>query len=352
MRSARTPAAEDGKAVEAEQVDAAAEALPQAVGLEWAPALMPNLFLVGAAKAGTTSLDEYLRSQPEVFMSPLKEPHFFSELRIDSPAKYEFAHVVRERSSYERLFSDSAGFSYVGEASTSYLTNEAAPERIKRASPEAKIVVSLRDPVERAYSHFLYDVGEAAERRSFEEAVRAELSCPASQPWPANYLEYSDYVPGLRRYEHHFGRDSMHVIFFEELLSNPDSVLRNLLAFLGLDTRRARNLPHANPHGQPRGVLAKHLLQSIQLRLALRSIVPDPLLRLAHDRLLVKPASKPELDPTLRAKLISIYRPQVEEIASFVGRRPPWKNFGQSTFVSGFVPARAPGDTRTAEESK
>ena len=142
----------------------------------------------------------------------------------------------------------------------------------------------------------------------------------------------------------------MFVLFFEELLSNPDSVLKNLLAFLGLDGRRSRNLPHANPHGQPRGILAKHLLQSIRLRLALRRIIPDPLLHFTHDRLLVKPAPKPRLDPDLRAKLISIYQPQVEEIASFVGRRPPWKNFGQSTFVSGFVPAktRAPRKTRTA----
>jgi len=290
-------------------------------------AVMPNLFIVGAPKAATTSLYEYLNGQPDVFMSPLKEPNFFSESRTDSPERDEFSHAVRESSSYERLFLDAVGFPYVGEASTSYLRNEAAPERIKRASPEAKIVVSLRDPVERAYSDYRYCVREGLERRSFAEAVSDELSSSDNQPSSANYLQYGDYVPGLRRYERHFGRDSMLVVFFEDLLSDPDSVLQDLLAFLGLDSRRARNFPHANPHGQPRGVLAKQLMQSTRLRLALRRIVPDSLLRLAHDRLLVKPAPKPELDPTLRAKLISIYQPQVEEIASFVGRRPPWKNF-------------------------
>lgn len=181
--------------------------------------------------------------------------------------------------------------------------------------------------MERAYSDFLYSVREGLEQRSlsFAEAVRAELSCPEAQP--GNYLEYSDYVPGLRRYEHHFGRDSVLVVFFEELLNDADSVLRELLTFLGLDSRRSTTFPHSNPHGQPRGVLAKQLLLSTQVRLAVGRIVPDPMRRVVHDRLLVKPTPKPELDPDLRAKLISIFRPQVEEIACFVGRRPPWKNF-------------------------
>jgi sulfotransferase family protein len=277
-------------------------------------AVMPNLFIVGAPRAATTSLYDYLSSQPDVFMSPLKEPNFFSDQRM-------------ERHAYARLFSDADGFAHVGEASTTYLANEAAPERIKRVSPQARIVVSLRDPVERAYSDFLYSVREGLEQRSisFAEAVRAELSCPDTQP--GNYLEYSDYLPGLRRYEEHFGRDSMLVVFFEELLNDPDSVLQELLAFLGLDSRRSMNFPHANPHGQPRGILAKHLLLSIRMRVVLGRIVPDPMRRFAHDRLLVKPTPKPELDPDLRAKLISIYRPQVEEIARFVGRRPPWNNF-------------------------
>jgi hypothetical protein len=292
------------------------------------PAVTPNLFLVGAARAGTTSLYEYLSSRPDVFMSPLKEPHFFAELRISDPDIYEFEHVVQERSTYERLFSGAEGFAYVGEASTSYLTNEAAAERIKRASPQAKIIVSLRDPVERAYSHFLIDVGAGLEQRSFEAAVRAELSAPDSQPWPRQYLQGSEYPSALRRYEHHFGRDSVHVVFFEELLNDPESVLQDLLAFLGLDDRDSKAvLPHANPHSRPRGLVAKLLLQSIPLRLVMRRIVPDPLLRFTHDRLLVKPAPKPELDPTLRAELISLYQPQVEEVASFVGRRPPWKNY-------------------------
>jgi hypothetical protein len=296
------------------QVDA--EAAPQAVRPERLAMSgpMPNLFVVGAARAATTSLYEYLSSQPDVFMSPLKEPNFFSERRM-------------ERAAYERLFSGGDGFPYVGEASTTYLTSEAAPEKIKRASPEAKIVVVLRDPVERAYSDFLYSTREGLDERSlsFAEAVRAELRFPGAQP--GNYLEFSDYVPGLRRYEHHFGRDAMLVLFFEDLRDDPDPVLRELLAFLGLDGQRSTNFPHVNRHGRPRGVLAKHLLHSTRLRLALGRMVPDSLRRFSHDRLLVKPTPKPELDPDLRAKLISIYRPQVEEIATFVGRWPPWKNF-------------------------
>ena len=105
----------------------------------------PNLFVVGAPRAGTTSLYHYLRQHPEIYMSPLKEPHFFSHSNPQSDT------VVKHQDAYLRLFDAARGEKLRGEASPAYLADPDAPARIKDASPEAKIVAVLREPVSRAF---------------------------------------------------------------------------------------------------------------------------------------------------------------------------------------------------------
>src|SRR5918999_4531871 len=108
----------------------------------------PNLFVVGAARAATTSLWRYLDEHHDIWMALVKEPNFFSGV----PAV--LAPTVHDEASYLRLFAPGAACKLRGEASTSYLWHEGVPAAIKRASPEARIVISLRDPVERAYSAY------------------------------------------------------------------------------------------------------------------------------------------------------------------------------------------------------
>src|SRR5262245_16436607 len=119
----------------------------------------PNFFIVGAAKAGTTSLHAYLSAHPQVFMPALKEPHYFADFEL-SPEFDNFMPVIRDQPAYQDLFRGSQGSTAVGEASPSYLCDPAAAARIKAAIPDAKIVISLRNPVDRAYSHYLMDLHE------------------------------------------------------------------------------------------------------------------------------------------------------------------------------------------------
>src|SRR3954469_19217742 len=112
----------------------------------------PNLFIVGAAKAGTTSLWTALGELPEVFMSPLKEPHFFSGVTPRREWASHFPTVTTE-AEYHQLFKGAGDARYLGDASTSYLwAGSRAAEAIRRHNPEARIIAMLRDPVDRAYS--------------------------------------------------------------------------------------------------------------------------------------------------------------------------------------------------------
>ena len=142
--------------------------------------IKPNLFIVGAAKAGTSALHAILSEHPNIFMSPVKEPNYFSsDLLVDnfnSEQKKKFKNekiqflnngavrpchqlYVRNKTDYLRLFKDAdSKVKYCGEASVSYLFSKIAAQKIKEFNPVSKIIIILRNPVERAFSHFLMDL--------------------------------------------------------------------------------------------------------------------------------------------------------------------------------------------------
>ncbi len=116
--------------------------------------IWPNFFLVGAAKAGTISIYEYLSQHPEIFFPCIKEPHFFTQARPSRQQRF-FVHAISDRAEYARLFERACGFATIGDASPSYLWHPEVPCRIRAQVPDARIAIILRDPVERAYSHYL-----------------------------------------------------------------------------------------------------------------------------------------------------------------------------------------------------
>lgn len=186
----------------------------------------PNLFIVGTAKSGTTSLSRYLGEHPEIFMTHFKEPHFFSGHR---PSRAPFVH---DEGDYLRLFAD-ARTRLRGEASPSYLWAEPAAARIKRVSPEAKILISLRDPVERSHSYYWHRVRRGLECRSFAAAVSDEFE----RGWPKERPSLGWHMKcahDVRRFFELFGAN-VRVILFEELIRDVRRELEGVFAFLAVD---------------------------------------------------------------------------------------------------------------------
>jgi hypothetical protein len=137
----------------------------------------PNLFIVGAAKAGTTSLYHYLAGHPDIYVAPVKEPHFFSQIRPD-PKLEAFSPHVGEEATYLSLFASAGAEKLRGEASTSYLWHQDAADAVQERCPDAKIIIILRDPPRSRDSHYWNDVREGIAHRSFADAVAAELARP------------------------------------------------------------------------------------------------------------------------------------------------------------------------------
>ena len=133
----------------------------------------PNLFLVGATKAGTTTLHQLLSRHAEIYMSTIKEPNFFTGVVGDLLGLMP---VVRDAVEYQGLFASAVAQRWRGESSTSYLWDQGAADRIRDRCPDARILVLLRDPVDRAYSHFLMEVREGRDRMPFRRALEKDAA--------------------------------------------------------------------------------------------------------------------------------------------------------------------------------
>jgi Sulfotransferase family len=265
----------------------------------------PNFFVIGAAKAGTTSLYHYLSQHPDVFMSPIKEPRYYA---IEYHAGVEPA--ISTRSEYEQLFSKAGQQRAIGEASPQYLNSPTAPERILADVPEARLVVSLRNPAERAYSSFLHRSRWAVESCTLEEAMR-----PGSY-----YFETSLYHPRLTRYFAKFARERIHVLLFDDLQRDTPATVRGVFAFLGIDPSVPFDPEPQNAGGVPRVAwLSAVFAHSAH---AARRLLPpnmrDTGLAARVETLLVR--KPPKLDPVLRRRLLEQYRDDMVATSALIGR--------------------------------
>jgi hypothetical protein len=280
--------------------------------------LWPNLFVVGAAKAGTTSLWRYLDQHPDVFMAPVKEPHYFSSF---VPGLFP---AVKDEDEYLRLFADAGNATLRGEASPSYLWDPRSPAAIVRTCPDAKIVIALRDPVERAYAFYWTGVKYGGRTESFLEAVQRELALPKEE-WPSTlYVGYSLYADAVQRYQDAFG-DAVTVVFFEDLGRDTRGELRLLFTRLGVDPAPAgvMDVERHNSFALPRNELSRRVLTFRPLRDAARTVVPARL-RPTVERVLLSSPPRPEMEPEARRLLEEAFAPERPRLEAMLGRSLPW----------------------------
>jgi hypothetical protein len=284
---------------------------------------LPNLFIVGAPKAGTTSLYAYLRRHPEVFMPERKEPHYFSDFVVD-PAFDNFNPPVRDAAKYQQLFVAGAGFRVIGEGSSSYLSDKCAAARIKNVVPAAKIIISLRNPVQRAFSHYLMERREGREVRSFKEALAADQS-RSRKGWgiSAQYIELGLYADQVKRYLDLFGPENVLVVLFEDLKGDADTVMKEVARFLGIDPDL---FPQAafdtvyNPFAVTRGTYARWILRFRPLRVWTRRWLPRSIRRTVRDRLLFRSAKKPKLESDAVRLLADRFTADLDRLERMLGR--------------------------------
>lgn len=264
-----------------------------------------NFFLIGAAKAGTTSIARFLELAPGAYFAPIKEPcHFSPDINAESRAEFRrqmlvdldsyieagmpyplHMHQVEKPEQYARLFQGAEGAMVRGECSTFYMPSRVAAERIHAYNPEARIMAVLRDPISRIRSHYLMDIRIGLERRPLSDCIEEEMALGdrASFANCRMYVSQSDYAPQIARYAALFPAERLLILKFEEVMADPAVWLPRILRFVGLPADALPpELPRENSSDvMPRfraldGLLYRSGLKSV-LRHHLPRLLPEPL---------------------------------------------------------------------------
>ncbi|MYM65134.1 sulfotransferase [Pseudomaricurvus sp. HS19] len=226
----------------------------------------PNFFLIGVPKAGTTSIHEVLSAQDHIFMSELKEPHFFSNVGDFGISQKN----IRSDSDYYKLFSKaSAGDRVIGESSTSYFYSKPAMESIKEVCPDAKILIVLRDPIDRLLSHWSMDVREGVQKKSLFDAIEEDYSRSEKGYRVSHmYIECGRYYEGVKNAMEIFGGDNVFICLFDDLMESPSHFYKRLFVWLGLSGSfySVSKLSHSNKAGEVKNVVARKLFHFRPLR--------------------------------------------------------------------------------------
>jgi hypothetical protein len=279
------------------------------------------------AKAGTTNLHTLLASHPDVFMSTPKEPHFLATPEATPEAAYAL-NAVRDEAAYLHLFAD-ATEPLRGESSTTNWWRPATAARIDAFSPGSRAIVILRDPVERAFSHYLNDVRDSHESRPFDATIPTARPGPASLRWgdPLIRAELGFYADRLQAYREVFG-ERLLVLTFEDWLAEPGAVLEQISSFLALEpdlSTEAASLGGTNSHRAVRGHLSGYALRSPRLRKLGRRLVSSALRARAYDAMMKK-AAKPPLEPVAERQLRQLYASDTAATSELLGRPLAWKS--------------------------
>ena len=235
---------------------------------------VPDFFIVGHPKSGTTALYEMLGRHPQIFMCQEKEPWYFSpELRLRAPPRKPFA-IPETLEHYLSLFQAAGPDQRAGEASTTYLWSRAAAGLIAEVCPDARIIAILREPASFLHSLHLQFVEAYIETESdFRQALALEAARREGRHiarhsyWP-QMLQYADhvrYVEQLRRYHAVFAPEQVLVLIYDDFRADNDTTVRRVLGFLGVDDTPLIELSEANPTVSPRSRRLHHLVHAVSV---------------------------------------------------------------------------------------
>lgn len=200
-----------------------------------------DFFLVGAARCGTTSLYNYLNNSENIFLPRVKEPNFFSD--VDSPKAEDFkppkpgvsyhAKIINDTKIYSDLYIDALDHQIKGDTSPSYIWDTNVAKKLYSHNPKAKIIISLRHPVDRAYSHYIMNYYTGSEKNdSFEAALKSDKS----SIWGScnEYLAMGFYYPQVKAYYDVFPKEQIKILVYEDWTKNIESEILSVYNFLGI----------------------------------------------------------------------------------------------------------------------
>lgn len=243
----------------------------------------PNFFIVGAAKSATTSIYHYLSQHSDVFFPTIKEPKYFSSKYINfpqtGPGDYEFTDkpTIKELKDYLALYKKGVGYKIIGDASVDNLYYYQTAEDIKKFSPDARILIILRNPVDRAFSHYTHFIRDKRETETFKRALELEeLRIKSGYEFSWHYRKAGLYYEQVKNYLNVF-ENNVKVVLFEDINNRPNEILEEICIFLDINYSEINNIRFTkhNTSGNAKNQLFAYLVNSPNfLKKHLKKLLP------------------------------------------------------------------------------
>ena len=296
---------------------------------------LPDFLLAGSAKCGTTTIFQYLQRQSSVFLPELKEPFYFSfgnEKPTYTDARFN-SKVIWKTEEYLALFKNAKTTQLIGDASTSYLyTAEKTIQNVKslykEKASDLKIIVILRNPVERAFSHYTHLIRNGIEKLEFSEAITPQnIEQRSKEMWGFDYTSYGLYGAQMEVFKNFF----KHILVLDyEELAQPNQMMEKIYTFLDIKNPvKVEEKIEANPSGVPKSKFVTALIRSKRFKKIIKQITPSkalPIFQKMKDSLLKKSIVKPKISEQDNQYLREFFRKDIENLERILNKNfNSWK---------------------------
>ena len=298
----------------------------------------PDIFLIGAAKAGTTTISDWMAMNPKIALARIKESNYFSK-EIDPnkfskefssispsiPIKYwegdklEFRHqgFIKDSQSYARIFEHSQEGQKLADCSTSYFWSKKAPDLIKKNSPNAKVLLILRNPVDRAWSHYRmarkYGLTQEGFLKELEKDFLSESVWGRSQ----NFYHLSCYSESLTRWMQNFDKSQLKIEIYESFFDHPQENWDRVCDFFGVEANSISELDKKHESQDPRSPKIQKIIFKMKLK-TIRFFIPEKLYFYLKNLLFYK---KPEvLNSEIRNEAMKYFTNDIDRLETLMGR--------------------------------
>ena len=278
-----------------------------------------DFFIVGAPKAGTTSLYHYLNEHLEVEMSSQKEPDYFSDDALQEQGLYYGKNRIDTLDKYNNLFVNPQA-KLRGEGSVSYFFYDDVPNKIKKYNPDSKIIIMLRNPIDRAFSHYLMDYRLGLVSESFEDIVKKKSNHKCANLFYQQYIQVGEYSNQLKRYLNVFNSENILLIDYEDFKKDVAGVVNKTYLFLGVNDDFQPNLNKKhNTYSMPKNRIIRYIYSFVPLRNLLISIFSKEMIKSTRN-FLFKSDKKPIMQVETRLFLKKHFEKDVNELSELLNK--------------------------------
>ena len=305
----------------------------------------PTFIVVGAAKCGTTSLYHYLDKHPEVYMSPIKETNHFSNdidpdnfsteyklhesrkhfsldkwLAAEMPEK-RWGWYVKNRDQYWQLYGKMKNEKAAGEISNSYLYSATAAAEIKNALPNTKIIMMLRNPIDRLYSHYLANLRDGKTLLTCFEELNYDIA-KVDKGWGVShlYIELGLYYEQVKRYLDTFSSDNVKIYFHDDYKKDPERLIGDMFEFIGVDKNIIVDFNEKHNEAKvPKNKYFIHLISVLGIKKRIFRILPKNIKKNIKNSFFKDEKVTP-LTPQERNRIMNYYVKDIEKLGKLVNR--------------------------------